>query len=121
MNVEKVKNEIELAINTMWERQTPQSKNSFQTVETVSQNLKYLGWNKNLSFTHFINWKTVNLSLKILKKINYNLLKIHIQLKKANCVYLQILYEQYNITHEETNFVFKNSAFREHEPKRFYD
>ena len=52
MNVEKVKNEIELAINTMWERQTPQSKNSFQTVETVSQNLKYLGWNKNLSFTH---------------------------------------------------------------------
>ena len=32
MNVEKVKNEIELAINTMGERQTPQSKNSFRIV-----------------------------------------------------------------------------------------
>lgn len=29
--------------------------------------------------------------------------------------------KQNNIIHQETDFVFQNSVFREHEPKRFYD
>lgn len=31
------------------------------------------------------------------------------------------LKKQNNIIHQETDFVFQNSLFREHEPKRFYD
>ena len=31
------------------------------------------------------------------------------------------LKKQNNITREETDFVFENSVFKEHEPRRFYD
>ncbi len=31
------------------------------------------------------------------------------------------LKKQNNIIHQETDFVFQNSVFREHKPKRFYD
>ena len=31
------------------------------------------------------------------------------------------LKKQNNIIHKETDFVFQNSVFREHEPKRVYD
>ena len=71
----------------------------------MSQNLKYLRLNKNISF--FEGTKAIDANLytlyklengkfkyEDLKKINYNLLKNAYSLKKTNCIYLQILYKQ---------------------------
>ena len=78
---------------------------SLSTIKTVSQNLKYLRWNKNLSF--FEEAKAIGVNLytlyklengksksKDIKKIDYNLLKNAYSIEKTNCVYLQILYKQ---------------------------
>lgn len=94
---------------------------SLSTIKTVSQNLKYLRWNKNLSF--FEGTKAIGVSLytlyklengkfksKDLKKINYNLLKNAYSIEKSElCIPTHFI--------RAVNFEFMSNGYLEEKSK----